>query len=106
MKIHEFKDVTWAITRVLIGQLGSAICQVNVVGRSVLISKLYFSACVAVFRGSYFIKAIGKIFPVFACKHGKRFLLLKYMYVNIFLGIHVNSFLGIKIFDGLYFRIL
>ena len=38
-------------------------CQINVVGRYVLISKMN---CVVVFRGSYFIKAIENFFPVFA----------------------------------------
>ena len=43
-------------------------CQINVVGRYVLISKMnsfIFSRVVA-FRGSYFIKAIENFFPVFA----------------------------------------
>ena len=42
-------------------------CQINVVGRYVLISKMNFIfSCVVAFRGSYFIKAIENFFPVFA----------------------------------------
>ena len=43
-------------------------CGINVVGKYVLISKMnsFILSSVIVFRGSYFIKAIENVFPVFA----------------------------------------
>ena len=43
-------------------------CQINAVGRYILISKMNFFifSHIVLFRGSYFLKAIEKVFPVFA----------------------------------------
>ena len=59
--LPDFKNVIdWSVEK--------SHCQINVVGRYALISKMNFFifSSVVVFRGSYFIKAIVNFFRVFA----------------------------------------